>query len=106
MKTETNLLVEKLCLLLIGELGKEIESSVKKAINEKFKSINNNASEDTLIATSELQKFISISKSAIEGLKEKGMPYYKIGDSVRFKKQEVLQFLQQYKIEKGGQVSK
>jgi excisionase family DNA binding protein len=102
MENEIHFLVEKLCLLLKSEMDKQIQASVTKAIDEKLKDIRGDTYSDGLLTTPELQNLLSLSKSSIEVLKKKKMPFYKIGDNVRFNKREVLEFIQKYKKEGGS----
>jgi predicted DNA-binding transcriptional regulator AlpA len=92
--------IKHMLTLLKTELRKEIEDCVKKVIDEKLKSID--CDSDCLITTPQLQKILSLSRSSIEVLKKNKMPFYKIGDNVRYKKQEVLSFIQQYNKKEGG----
>jgi len=98
--------IEKVLTLLKTELSNEIEACVRKAIDEKLKSINNDTSEDRFLTTPELEKLLSLSRSSIEALKRNGLPFFKIGDNVRYSKTKVLAYMNQYQNEKGGGLNK
>lgn len=69
----------------------------KKLIAEAVESLKqvpvNEADEQTEFSISELAKFLRCSKVSIHSYKKLGMPFYKIGRKVLFKKKEVLDFM-------------
>ena len=105
MENEIDFHLKALCNLFKAQLSKEIENSITKAIKANLNSFSNDPFADKLLATSEVEKLLGLSKSTINKLKTEGMPFIKVGDSVRFCKSKVLDFIQQkYEKREGGNV--
>lgn len=73
-----------------------IKDTVKTLLGEASEQ-NRNQSEthtgDDTLDISGLAKFLNCSKVSIHAYKKKGLPFYRIGRKVLFKKQEVLDFM-------------
>ncbi len=102
MENELLFHLERICLLLGDKLNKDVQRSINRILDEKIKGLINDSNSDRLINTTELEALLGISKSHINKLKSNGLPYYKLGDSIRFIKWEVLDFIKKYK-RKGGE---
>ena len=89
--------------LLKKEFLEEITFSVISAIEKKSK-FQIQEESGKLLNTSELVNFLGVSKSTIIKLREEGLPIIKIGDTVRFDKQDVLRYIRKYKQEGGENI--
>lgn len=49
--------------------------------------------EDEFLTKQQLSELLQITVRTIDRLRDEGLPYYKIGKSVRFNKQEVLNWI-------------
>lgn len=83
--------------LSIGEFIAMIKTLVDEAFRardqeEKQKPNDKNAA-DEHFSINELAGFLRCSKVSIHKYKKKGMPFYRIGRKILFKKQEVLNFM-------------
>ena len=72
---------------LKNEIAAEVANHLKKELTKTPES------EDKILTSTEASVLFNISKSHIIQLRKEGLPYYKIKDSVRFRKSEVDQFL-------------
>lgn len=81
--------IRKVCSLIKEEFKDQIEAAVKELLMTK----TNAVSDDVFLTTQEVADLLKISKSSVIKLREKGLPSIKIFDSVRFKKIEVLKFI-------------
>jgi excisionase family DNA binding protein len=52
---------------------------------------------EEFLTTDELCEWLKITRRTIERWRKSGLPFYKIGSSVRFKKEEVLSWIEQNK---------
>jgi excisionase family DNA binding protein len=52
---------------------------------------------EEFLTTDELCEWLKITRRTIERWRKGGLPFYKIGSSVRFKKEEVLSWIEQNK---------
>jgi excisionase family DNA binding protein len=50
---------------------------------------------EEFLTTDELCDWLKITRRTIERWRKNGLPFYKIGSSVRFKKEEVLSWIEQ-----------
>lgn len=54
--------------------------------------------DDTLMTTTELMKFLNLSRTKIWTMIQKeGLPAFKFGGDYRFRKSEILQWMEQYR---------
>lgn len=83
--------------LTTSEFMEMLRQMIKKAIDElageKFQTTHQ--SEDTL-NISQCAEFLKCSKMSIHNYKKKGLPFYKMGKTVLFKKDEVLAFMKNF----------
>ena len=105
MENSLSFHIEQACKLLQEELKQRITAAITQAFEEKFKNAATSNSGDKLLNIREVCELLGLSKSTIHKLKEEGLPFYKLGDSVRFSKQQVLAFIEHYKQE-GAQDTK
>ena len=72
---------------------------VEKAIEEKEKrnKESENKNEDQEFNIQELGKFLRCSKASIHNYKHLGLPFYRVGRKILFKKSEVLAFMKTLK---------
>jgi excisionase family DNA binding protein len=95
-----SLQLEQLVNLIVEKLKQEITSSVTEILDNRLKSIGEGRDNEQLLNISEATQLLCVSKSTLYKLqKEESLPSYKIGDSIRFSKTELLQFVQKYKQE-------
>lgn len=78
----------------ISELLKEV-GDIKKLLTERSNAPPSGL--EGLLTTIEVSKLLGLSKSTIVHLKKIGLPYYKVKDSVKFCKKDVLDFMEKYK---------
>ena len=52
---------------------------------------------EEFLTTDELCEWLKITRRTIERWRKSGLPFYKFGSSVRFKKEEVLSWIEQNK---------
>lgn len=87
--------------LTIGEFMALTKRLVEEVINEKAISkdqINPEAKKDEdVFSIRELMGFLRCSKASIHNYKKLGMPFYKIGRKLLFRKNEVLNFMKTLK---------
>lgn len=81
--------------LSIGEFMGMIKTLVEEAFNEKEQNEKQQKQKesDEHFNIKQLAEFLRCSKVSIHKYKKKGMPFYRIGRKVLFKKQEVLNFM-------------
>lgn len=80
--------------LSIAEFMALINNTVEGALKEKFKvSEDKPKEEEQHFNIGELSKFLGCTKVSIHNYKKRGLPYYKIGRTILFKKSEVLVFM-------------
>ena len=53
--------------------------------------------DDEILTIEEVAKFLKLSEPTIYRLKNTGLPYFKIGRNVRFKKKDILDWLEENK---------
>jgi excisionase family DNA binding protein len=53
--------------------------------------------EEEFLTADELSKWLKVTRRTIDRWRKKGLPYYKVGSSIRFKKEEILQWIEQNK---------
>jgi len=51
--------------------------------------------EDEVLTKEELAKFLKVTERTVDKMRDKGMPYFKIGTNVRFRKEKVLKWLEE-----------
>lgn len=83
--------------LTIGEfvaLTKElIDKAIKEKKDEEEKRIESLKGKEEHFSIRELADFLHCSKVSIHNYKKLGLPFYRIGRKILFKKQEVLNFM-------------
>lgn len=83
--------------LTIGEFIALTKSLVSDALSQKEKSheteSESDAHKEEHFNISELAKFLKCSKVSVHKYKKKGLPFYRIGRKILFKKTEVLNFM-------------
>lgn len=83
--------------LTIGEFMALTKQLVEEVINEKAKQKDQvNTGEKTnedVFNIGELMGFLRCSKASVHNYKKSGMPFYKIGRKILFRKNEVLNFM-------------
>lgn len=96
MYTEQKLLFT----LSVAEFTAIIRTMVDKAIEdrdkEKTKEPEGNGANEVLTIT-ELGKFLRCSKASVHNYKHLGLPFYRVGRKILFKKSEVLAFMKTLK---------
>lgn len=92
-KNDINSLLELLINEVATEVSERLISTVEELLEDKF--INAPKSPKLLIDSNELAELLSVSKSTIINLRKQGMPTIKIGDSIRFEPEAVMQFVKQ-----------
>jgi len=50
--------------------------------------------EDEVLTKEELAKFLKVTERTVDRMRDEGMPYFKIGSSVRFRKEKILQWFE------------
>jgi excisionase family DNA binding protein len=50
---------------------------------------------DEILTKEELASYLKVTERTIDRLRKKGMPFFKVGDTVRFKKDAVLNWLEE-----------
>lgn len=86
--------------LSITEFMAIIKSQVEKALEEreeKKKKEAGSESADMEFNIDELRKFLRCSKASIHNYKHLGLPFYRVGRKILFKKSEVLAFMKSLK---------
>lgn len=73
-----------------------VQEALKSKDQEKKQEIENIISEEHF-NIQELAQFLKCSKVSVHKYKKKGLPFYRIGRKVLFKKTEVLNFMQSLK---------
>ena len=76
---------------LVEQISLSTSEKLQTFILESIVSIHEN--ENSLISTELLCEKLSLSKSTIIKLRRDGMPYLRIGDSIRFELSEVKKYL-------------
>src|SRR5882724_4202562 len=92
--------IQPLYTLTIGEYVALTKKIVEETIKEKFNqnsSSQNLKEDDETFNIVELAKFLRCSKVSIHKYKKKGLPFYRIGRKILFKKNEVLNFMNSLK---------
>jgi len=83
--------------LTIGEfvaLTKElIDKAIKEKKEEQMLNAENQKEKEQHFSIKELADFLHCSKVSIHNYKKMGLPFYRIGRKILFKKQEVLNFM-------------
>jgi excisionase family DNA binding protein len=83
--------------LSIGEFMGMIKKLVDEAFSEREQKERQQGEQkketDVHFSIKQLAEFLSCSKVSIHKYKKKGMPFYRIGRKILFKKQEVLNFM-------------
>jgi len=51
--------------------------------------------EDEILTKEELSKLLKVGIRTIDRMRDEGMPYFKIGTAVRFRKEKVLQWIEE-----------
>lgn len=85
--------------LSVTEFIAIVRSMVEKTLEEREKTKNkepDNAS-DEVLNIAELGKFLRCSKASIHNYKHLGLPFYRVGRKILFKKTEVLSFMKTLK---------
>lgn len=92
MQTE----VKPLFTLTIGEFmaltKKLVEDTIKEKAGENI-SKRDEDDEQAVLNISQLTEFLHCSKASIHNYKKLGMPFYRIGRKILFRKNEVLNFM-------------
>jgi excisionase family DNA binding protein len=50
---------------------------------------------EEILTKEELASYLKVTERTIDRLRKKGMPFFKVGDTVRFKKDAVLKWLEE-----------
>ena len=81
--------------LLIKELASQVSDRLLSTVEGHFanKYIDAPKSSTLLITTSELAKQLCVSVSTIVAMRKNGLPFFRIGDSIRFDSKEVMQYV-------------
>lgn len=80
--------------LSITEFASLVKELINQAVKERLEQISKPIDEmEEHFSIGQLATFLGCSKVSIHAYKKKGMPYYKIGRKILFKKTEVLQFM-------------
>ncbi len=102
MSTETQ---KPLYTLTIEEFITLSEKLIERAMNKYFEKQEEqtkaDVNQDVSFNINELAGFLRCSKVSIHSYKKLGMPFYKIGRKLLFRKIEVLQFMQTTKHKRG-----
>lgn len=92
MLVENN--INSLLNSLIKEISKEVSERLMFVIEDfLLNKLSDSATKKILIDTEELAEQLSLSKSTIIKLRKEGLPIVKIGDSIRFNVDEVIEFI-------------
>ncbi len=73
----------------------ELEELIKRCVQEGIKSIPSKETKDKeeFLTVQEAADFLKVSLVSIHNWKrEKGLPFYRLGRSIRFKKNELIEF--------------
>ncbi len=91
VKKDINLLLE----LLIKDLASQVSEQVISTVEGHFanKNIDASKSPKSLITSLELAKQLCVSVSTIVAMRKNGLPFFRIGDSIRFDSKEVMQYV-------------
>ena len=90
-KNDINSIMELLVTSLAREVSDRLISTVEEHLEKKL--ANAPKSQKLLIDSDELAEQLSVSKSTIIKLRKQGLPTIKIGDSIRFEPEDVMQFI-------------
>jgi excisionase family DNA binding protein len=80
--------------LTIGEYIDLTREAILSAINENPFPEKHHEPDDEHFTISELAKFLGCSLVSVHNYKKKGLPFYRMGRKILFKKSEVLLFMQ------------
>lgn len=50
--------------------------------------------EDEVLTKEEISKLLKVTERTIDKMRDKGMPYFKVGTNIRFRKEKVLKWLE------------
>ena len=92
MVSETN----PLYTLTVGEFITLAKNLVNEVLNQKEKeneALENEKNKEEHFNIIELARFLKCSKVSVHQYKKKGLPFYRIGRKILFKKTEVLNFM-------------
>ena len=79
--------------LTVGEYIELTRETVLTVIGEKRDFQNTNGENEEHFTIAQLAKFLNCSLVSIHSYKKKGLPFYRVGRKVLFKKTEVLAFM-------------
>jgi excisionase family DNA binding protein len=79
--------------LTVTELTELIRSVVADVLKKEEKTSENDSKGEEHFNIEELANFLKCSKVTIHQYKKKGLPYYRVGRKVLFKRSEVLDFM-------------
>lgn len=51
--------------------------------------------EDDILTKEEIAKLLKVTVRTVDRMRSEGMPYFKVGNAVRFRKEKVIQWLEQ-----------
>ena len=86
--------------LSIGEYIAMTEKLINKALElkeQEKKTKENEKENNDHLTINQLSEFLHCSKVSIHKYKKKGMPYYRVGKKLLFKKMEILNFMRSMK---------
>ncbi len=85
--------------LNIAEFMAMVKKMVEETISEKLQGAitDKDKNKDEVFSIPELMGFLRCSKPSVHNYKKLGMPFYRIGRKILFKKQEVLTFMKTLK---------
>ena len=78
--------------MTIGEFIELTRQTVQAVLSEHA-TVSTESSEDEHFSIAECARFLKCSLVSIHNYKKKGLPYYKMGRKILFKKNEVLAFM-------------
>lgn len=79
--------------LSVEEYIQLTQKLIADALTKTTQKTNEDKNENSEMCISELAKFLNCTKTSIHNYKKLGMPFYKIGRKILFKKSEVLEFM-------------
>lgn len=79
--------------LSIEEFIALIKKLIEETLESKEKSKQENVQQEEVFSINELAGFLRCSKVSIHNYKKIGMPFYRVGRKLLFKKTEVLKFM-------------
>ena len=87
--------VRPLFSLTVGEFVTLVRTAMEEHAGEEAKivTLNSTTAADQELSIEGLMAFLGCSKASVHNYKKRGMPFYRVGRKVLFKKEEVLAFM-------------